>query len=222
MKNKIVGDRFVKPLEEGDADVLIEAIIRDKKTKKIVHHSIRRCESFTKYFMAGLLTMMNRGTYGVTTTGTEAVYFDVTTTTQGRALVYQSLNLFCSTGSGATLNGIVIGTGTTAVTINDFKLEAPIAHGTGSGELQYSAVSFGAPVSSTGTTYFIISRLFTNNSGSQIDVTEAGLYCIIHIASTGAGGNQFKFMTLHDIIDPAFEVSNTQELTLNYLLRTNL
>jgi hypothetical protein len=77
--------------------------------------------------------------------------------------------------AGSDAWGIQVGTGTNPVTISDYKLQSKISHGTGSGQLQYGAVSVGT-VAIVGTSaQFTIARTFTNSSGADITVNEVGL-----------------------------------------------
>jgi hypothetical protein len=71
--------------------------------------------------------------------------------------------------------GVQVGTGTNAVSISDYKLQTPISHGTGSGQLQYGAVSVGAVAVIPPSAEFTIARTFTNLSGADITVKEVGL-----------------------------------------------
>lgn len=73
--------------------------------------------------------------------------------------------------------GIVVGTGTTAVTIDDYKLATQIMHGTGSGQMRHLASTPGWPSVVGSDCSFLTSRTFLNNSGGSITVRESGIYC---------------------------------------------
>lgn len=72
--------------------------------------------------------------------------------------------------------GLVVGTGSGAVTISDYALGAKIAHGSGAGQLSHGGTTFTNPTTSGSTRSFTIQRTFTNNSGSDITVNEVGIY----------------------------------------------
>lgn len=76
-----------------------------------------------------------------------------------------------------TTHGIIVGTGTTAVTIDDYNVETPIAHGNGAGQLAYGAVNFDTGLTADGSNsyYFYCSRTFANNSGGNITIGNVGL-----------------------------------------------
>jgi hypothetical protein len=114
-------------------------------------------------------------------------------------------------GAGTVTFGIAVGTGNTAVTITDHVLETPIAHGTGAGQLQYGAVTFGAPASDATTSQFTITRDFANGSSGTITVKEIALYA----RCCDQAGTTRYFMLARDVItDQA--VTNGQTLTVNY------
>ena len=77
-------------------------------------------------------------------------------------------------------NGIVVGTGTTAVTPTDTKLAALITHGNATGQLQYHGNAYEGVtiVAANATSNFL--RYFKNDSGATITVTEIGIYATHH------------------------------------------
>ena len=97
-----------------------------------------------------------------------------------------SANFRITAGAGDATFGIVVGTGTTAVAITDYVLQTLIAHGGGSGQLSYGAVSVDTNILTSGSTdWFTISRSFTNGSGSDITIEEIGLIF---------SGSSYKFL----------------------------
>jgi len=81
---------------------------------------------------------------------------------------------------GITTYGIVVGTGTNAVTISDYVLQTPIAHGNGASQLYYNAMAFdGTDVTVSGSDcYYDCKRFIENNSGGDIGVKEIGAICL--------------------------------------------
>ena len=71
----------------------------------------------------------------------------------------------------------MVGTSATAVTIDDNALGALIADGSAVGELTHGTESISLGTPSGAEESIIISRLFTNDSGSGITVREVGLHC---------------------------------------------
>jgi len=85
-------------------------------------------------------------------------------------------NFACTAALGTVTQGIVVGTGGGAVTVDNYALGTPVTHGTGSTQLQFSAVSFGSLTTSGSTRYFTVVRTLTGNSTTTVNVTEVGLY----------------------------------------------
>lgn len=112
--------------------------------------------------------------------------------------------------AGDTSYGIVVGTGAVAPTISDYALGALIAHGAGAGQLQYGAVTFGAPASDATTSQLTITRNFANASGGNVTVNEVGLYC-----RARESGNARYFCIIRDTTG-GIVVPNGQTLTVNY------
>jgi hypothetical protein len=74
--------------------------------------------------------------------------------------------------------GIVVGSGTNSVTINDYKLQSKILQGIGADLLQYSTMEIPSLyVVNSSKAFTSFRRLFTNLSGSSITVNELGIYC---------------------------------------------
>lgn len=89
-------------------------------------------------------------------------------------------NIFnASSALGQADRGIILGTGSNAVALGDYKLQTPVAHGTGANLLEYQAGTVKTAPTISGTAkYFELQRMFVNNSGGQINVTEVGLYVV--------------------------------------------
>lgn len=89
-------------------------------------------------------------------------------------------------GANSVDQGIVLGTGDTAVTNNDYDLETPIEHGTGSGQLFYAnhttmdlrEIEGGTP-ETVQYSQWTFARYFINMSGGNITVKEIGWKCQI-------------------------------------------
>jgi hypothetical protein len=143
------------------------------------------CESLTGGFMQQLYLHLNDGNSAFadndsnnSTSGTNNNQF---INTSNSWVTTTSINLTLDSpigGSGSYgIFGTVVGSGSTAVAPSDYALETLIDHGSGAGELNYGVQQGTVGVTTVGTeTYFILQRLFTNNSGSPIDINEFGIY----------------------------------------------
>lgn len=128
-------------------------------------------------------------------------------------------NLLDSTGAvNDDTQGIVVGTGVTAVDIADSGLATKVAHGTGSGQLSHAAQTMDSQVTTeTGSVYFDITRTFTNSSGALIKLFECGIY-----AHNGlAGGSADTLCLMRDMVTPLYAF-NGSTVTVKYRLRITL
>ena len=136
---------------------------------------------------------------------------DITNT--GRSVTFYATTRWKCNGAAGDSLGPVVGSGTTAVTIDDYKLDTKIAHGTGSGQLSHGAVSFNAPQTSGQSRYFEVVRAFTNNSGDTVTVREIGLHMNNEPSS-------YFYLCLRDVLGSAIDVENTKVLTVTYRILT--
>ena len=114
--------------------------------------------------------------------------------------------------------GIVVGTGTNAVDVTDYALQTRIAHGSGGGQLQYSATTVAAPTFVGSTAELIFTRLFTNASGSTVTIEELGVY---YYASIDASISVSNYLCgIRDVATVA--ITNGTTLTLNYIIQTTV
>ena len=91
-------------------------------------------------------------------------------------------------------HGILVGTGSTAESKDDYVLATPVAEGSGAGQLNHSPTTTFAPVSSiTGGYRCLVQRDFTNASGGTIVVAEIGLV----MANTS---NTLFFLVIRDVL----------------------
>ena len=109
--------------------------------------------------------------------------------------------------------GIVIGTGITAVTIDDYKLDTQIMQGTGSGQMRHLASTPGWPAVVGSNCSFLTSRTFLNNSGGSITVRESGIYCRVK------GPTYYGYACIvRDIFGTLQAVPDGGSITIDYTL----
>jgi len=117
--------------------------------------------------------------------------------------------------SGDDNFGILVGSGTTPVSITDTNLASKIPNGTSSGRLVYGATSIVA----SDVDYIQWQRSFTNNSGASVTVNEIGLAVkVVRIE----GGSQVTYYVLiaRDVITST-SVPNGGTLTVKYKIKIN-
>jgi hypothetical protein len=144
--------------------ILIETILN--RDKKIVSQSEKVANSFVAQFIGMLYQCMILSASNLK---------DVNGTTRDPHYYSHWWKIVAAVNDDAY--GIVIGSDATAVSINDYSLNTKIAHGTGAGQMQYSAHNIDqAYIISDPSAWYDISRTFTNNSGSPINIKEVGIY----------------------------------------------
>jgi len=190
-------------LVPGEVGAVLEFTVRDKKGN-VTQHQVMKSRSFVRQFLELLWVQA--------TQIPEIKCYSIKDWANFTRDVPASGYVFASDALANDHSyGIIVGTGTTAPTINDYVVEAKISHGTGAGQLQYSAVSFGAPASDATTSQFTITRDFANASGGAITVNEIALY-----VKGYRYDSTYHFMTIRDVISGGILVPDGQTLTVNY------
>ena len=134
---------------------------------------------------------------------------DGTATTTSPTSTYAYYDLGANGGYGETTKGIVIGTSDTPYSPTNNSLQSIINHGSGVGQMFYGVQVIDAPQQITGGYRFVLSRVFTNASGSSITVKEIGIY--VYMCSS------IYIMMTRDVIVPV-TVGNGQSLTVRYII----
>lgn len=122
--------------------------------------------------------------------------------------------LYNPSEDGLNDDGIYIGSGTTAVTINDFTLEKPIPSSSNGG-LTYNTSTVSQDTNDATTSQITFTRTFTNNSSSSVAVNEIGYFINV-------GSMNYKLMIMRDILPSAVNVAVGKTLTINYRIKTQL
>ena len=106
--------------------------------------------------------------------------------------------------------GIIVGSGETPVTLNDYSVESKIAHGSGSGQLDYSPVTvedLGLDTIVTPPVYRIrLIRTFTNHTPSTITISEVAIYARSYWKDSAGVAADDKFMIMRDVLSPPYNV----------------
>ena len=202
----IKGEKIVNLLKPGEVGPTLELIVRDKSGKITDHRGPMRSKSFVRQFLELLWVT----TYQIPDSKAYSMIDPGGTYREIHATGYCFRS---SAPAGTVTYGIIVGTGTTAPTIDDYAIETLIDHDAApptAGALQYGAVAFGAPSSDATTSQFTITRNFANASGGAITVNEIALYV------EGYDTAVRYFMTIRDVIGGGIAVPDGQTLTINY------
>lgn len=145
---------------------LFYKVIIKGKDGKVITTQKGEAHSFLKAYNQLLAASMGAGGQTIKDTGG-------TDRTSGTS--YNNFNL--NAGIGTVVQGIRVGTGTTAVAIDDYAMGTAIVEGTASGQLEHQAVTFDADVTvSDPNLTHELKRIIINGSGATITVKEIGIY----------------------------------------------
>lgn len=195
----------------GELGAILELIVRDRDGK-ITQQQKMLSRSFVKQFLQGLWVC---STYIYAAQGMPGISIKDTSGNLQRITSHQQ-NWRCDALINDDTFGIMVGTGITAPTIDDYQMEAKIAHGVAAGQIQYSAVTFGAPTEDGITSHFTITRDFANASGATITVREIGLV----VKLFNYAGGTYYFLTIRDAVNIALPDGET--LTVNYRIQATV
>jgi len=146
--------------------VYYRILIHDKNGNLIKRTQWRKSRSFVIQFLEILYSLFLWTDFSLTDTG------GVERTLKSTATGYQ---MFVGAGVGVDAYGVVVGTGTTAPTNEDYALELQIPHGTASGQLDHASTSVSTPGVVGANVDMAVSRTFTNSSPASITVYEIGI-----------------------------------------------
>lgn len=118
--------------------------------------------------------------------------------------------------AGDVARGVCVGTSNTAFALAQYNLQAPIAHGSGSGQLYYGAqVAIADPTWASPNVTLIISRDFSNQYSSGITVREIGIRGNPGVATQQMAQTLFARDVVADTVVAAGQILNVQ-----YILKT--
>ena len=150
-------------------EIFVKFDVTDLHGNIIKPGKFKRANSLVQAFAAWLATATSgSSTINVPDTSN-------TNRTMGSTYTHWNQGVGGDAAIGVTTHGILAGTGTNAVVITDYNLQALIAHGTGAGQLSYAAMvsSEGWAVSGSNS-WSTRTRTLTNTSGGDITIKEVG------------------------------------------------
>ena len=199
------------------------AIVRDSNGNIIRVHR-QRSHSPTANFIGLLLPMLyfsnNNVSFTITnSTGGTCSY------NSGIGNSYQDISY---PNSGQNYNTYIVtiqvGSGQQSNPYNATALAAPIANGSGAGQLVYQSVTPPSTVTLNGNTaYFNIIQTYNNLSGSTITITEVGIILslqltnIDHSKTTSCG----NILVWYDVLSSSISVPNGGSVTIYYTFTVN-
>ena len=192
------------------AEIIIE---RYNRRGQLLEKIKQKSRSFLKQFIQLIEVQTNQSSKTVA---------DITGT--DRTVDEKDINLFCTPGGGygyvdptqrnvqVENIGVVVGSGTTAVTPTDTKLETKITHGTGTGQLIHLGCGLKPVVISGSDAYVDLVRFFENQSGGNVTVNEVGIYAL-------GSSSQYGFCICRDVLASSITVADGQLLKVRYRIK---
>jgi hypothetical protein len=153
--------------------------------------------------------MVRHGNYAI---GFEIENFDVETPVISTGHGYDGYR-----GAAGVEAGIVVGSGTNAVSLDDYVLQTQIDEGASAGELNH-AEQLAPSISWNGGTRVLSNdcvRYFNNNSGGNVDVNEVGIYAHLHAND----GHSFWTLVCRDKLGSTVTVPDTGQLKVTYTIQ---
>ena len=114
--------------------------------------------------------------------------------------------------------GIIVGSGTTTVTLDQYSLASKIPHGTGAGQLDYDPVTvedLGLDTSVSPPVYRLrVIRAFKNLSGGDVSISEVGLVARAYWKDSGGLRQDIKYLIARDVLPTSYTVPNGGSATV--------
>jgi hypothetical protein len=114
--------------------------------------------------------------------------------------------------------GIVVGSGTVGIALDQYAPASKIAHGTGSGQLDYGVSSYEDLGLDTGVSppvyRFRFLRTFSNLSGAAININEVCIIARSYWKDFGGVRNDVKYMIARDVLPSTYTVPNGGSATV--------
>lgn len=120
---------------------------------------------------------------------------------------------------GETGSGILVGSGTTPETFDDWLLTEKIANGTGAGQLMYAEMQLPVLQSLGLTLKAPWIRYFNNNSGGAVAVKEVGLMAAGTTAGMSGGYTAYPWLMARDVLASTISVPDTGQLKVTYVIQ---
>jgi len=118
-------------------------------------------------------------------------------------------------GADNDLFGVLVGSGTTAVSAGDYNLASPISHGTGAGQLQYQFMKLPEITVVGAETRMRIRRQFINGSGVDVSVNEVRMA----LQAVSLAAVIIRFLIARDVLPTTDVVPDGATYTVDYIIR---
>jgi hypothetical protein len=211
-------------------ELLIECEVRDKYGRILGVHR-QQAKSLLKNFAKMLRTILvpavptttGQSTVSLTDTGgTSKTFYGAYIGYYSAAGVYAGVFPMCANApSGNDAYGILVGTSASPVNRDQYQLGGKIAHGSGSGQLSYGAMTVEDTDGTPPDTVFRLIRTFTNNTTDPITVYEIGLTIANchQPAATSFNPTISYFLIARDVLSSPQTIPAGATLTVRYIFK---
>lgn len=188
---------------EGVEPRILEIILT--KGSKVIERRRERCHSALGNYVALLASHYGHAKFCVRTTdGSKVCAYFLDYYGAGTA------RMTAGAGDNDDSYGLVVGTGTKPVEYEDYNLESKIPHGTGTGYLDYEAVTVEGPVEVNGKYAINYSRGFHNAADESITVKETGI--VFYVSGVG------RVLLFRDVLDTPVTIDPGVTSTIRYVI----
>jgi len=222
---KMPDDTFDASSHEPTFNVYLTAVVRDSEGKIIKVHR-QRSHSPTANFIALFLPLSYFTSNNVSATITNAsgstYSFSQALGSSGISIPYPNTN---SPGNAPSYFLMIqVGSGQQSNPYSAYSLAAPIANGSGAGQLVYQSATLPSTIMLKGNTaYFYITQTYNNISGGTVTITEVGIIVYLRLANyfNTTVDNIGNTLIWYDVLSSPISVPNTGSVTIYYTFVVN-
>jgi hypothetical protein len=199
------------------------AIVRDSEGKVVKVHR-QRSRSPTANFIGLMLPLtyfvVTNSSYTITSTGNSTYNYKSAPFLTGISITYPNTAYNYLT----YILMIQVGSGQWSNPYSAYALAAPIANGSGAGQLVYGQPSIPSNITVSGSkAYFTISQTFNNNSGATIAITEVGIITQISLGAVRTNAPAFSgsLLVWYDVFSSTISVPNGGSVAIYFTFAVN-
>jgi len=201
----------------------LTVVVRDSEGKVVKVHR-QKSHSPTANFIGLMLPLAYFNTtgnsYTLKNTGGSTYGYKPAINTGAQCISYPNSN----NNYPSYIVMIQVGSGSQSNPYSAYSLAAPIANGSGTGQLVYGQPSIPSNITVSGSSaYFTISQTFNNNSGGTVTITEVGIITYLHFPQSNNNNdtNLGQVLVWYDVLSSSISISNGGSVTIYYTFTVN-
>jgi len=194
----------------------LTAIVRDSKGRVVNIHR-QRSHSPTANFIYLLLPYNYNSSFTLTNINGGTCSYQPYPNMSTYNIIYPNANV--SHTPPGYLAMIQVGSGSQSNTFSATRLAAPIANGTGTGQLVYASISVASNVVVSGSSaYFQMSQAYSNVTSGAITITEVGIVVQIYTCSAAQSSptNCGQLLVWYDVLSSPISVPANGSFAIYY------